>query len=232
MVFISEAVKSNNKLEKLFIAGNSINNLGLSSLVDALVSKNKSIQYLNLADNAFSKDYTSICKLLRNNNEIRYLDISSTVLDEEGLLEFSNSLKHNKSLKMLYMENCSLFQDKLTNLFKFFSCLKLCELHLNDNKFTEMEVKVINCMLENNKFLKIISMKNCNLTTPLLISIICKLNCEVEKLDVRKNSFSYDHQSVSTLIKMTIGKKAYVLININDTNMIELFSKSDRFIIY
>ena len=75
-------------------------------------------------------------------------------------------------------------------------------------------------------------MKNCDLTTPLLIKIITKLNNNVEKLDVRNNSFSLKREIVSTLINATLCKNTYILLNINDIDIIELFSKSDKFIIY
>ena len=141
-------------------------------------------------------------------------------------------MKQNKSLKYLYMENCDLYSDKLANLFNSFSSLKLLELHLSDNMFGESEIREINKMLEQNNCLKIISLKNCNLTTPLLISIIRKIGNEVEKLDVRNNKFSFDKELVSTLINVSTSKKSYLLININDLEVIELFSKSDRIIIY
>ena len=232
IVFLSDALKSNTKLEKIYLASNSFNNLGFNSLVETLVTKNKTIQYLSIADNNLYNDHSSICKLLKSNNEIRYLNLSSINFHKESLKEISNAMKQNKSLKYLYMENCDLYSDKLANLFNSFSSLKLLELHLSDNMFGESEIREINKMLEQNNCLKIISLKNCNLTTPLLISIIRKIGNEVEKLDVRNNKFSFDKELVSTLINVSTSKKSYLLININDLEVIELFSKSDRIIIY
>ena len=233
LIKLSKALQTNTKLESLIIANNSIDQIGLNHLADTLMSKNKTIHNLSIANNQYLIECTSINKLIINCKEIKCLNLSSIIYEKDkDYMEISDALGKNNTLKTLFMEKCLLNSDRLNNLLNCFNHVHLTELHLNNNKLTENDARCISKMLEHNTSLKFISMKNCDLTTPLLIKIITKLNNNVEKLDVRNNSFSLKREIVSTLINATLCKNTYILLNINDIDIIELFSKSDKFIIY
>jgi hypothetical protein len=229
---LAEALRSNKTLEKLFIPGNSVDNNGLKSLVDTLVKNNRTLQYLDIAGNSISGEHTSIYRLLKNNNEIRYLNLSSTVYELEGLSMISQALELNEGLKILYLEKCQLNAEKLSALFKRFEKMNLYELHLNYNTFRDKEIKVITNMLEKNRILKVISLRNCGLSILSLIEFVNKVNNSVERIDVRENKFDFEKEVVNLLINSSQNKKFQILINVSDKNHVQSFANCDRFILY
>ena len=96
---ISSQLSNNTTLKTLWIAGGSINDDGVITLVQSL-KYNKSITGLDLDNNPdiTSASAQSLAELLLHNNTLEYLYLKDTNIDTNGVLVLVETLKTNKGL--------------------------------------------------------------------------------------------------------------------------------------
>ena len=103
---ISSQLSNNTTLKTLVIADGSINDDGVIILVQSL-KYNKSITYLFLYNNPdiTSASAQSLAELLLHNNTLEVLELWDTNIDTNGVLVLVETLKTNKGLRRLYLDN-------------------------------------------------------------------------------------------------------------------------------
>lgn len=104
--FLAEALKTNTSLKKLVLNDTAIGNEGRDSLVAAL-EKNTTLTELHVANP--KKIYATSCweKLLKGNNTIKTLDMSSSAISNEDACRVAEGLKNNTSIQNLDLHyNC------------------------------------------------------------------------------------------------------------------------------
>ena len=102
---ISSQLSNNTTLKTLGIAGGSINDDGVITLVQSL-KYNKSITNLSLHNNPdiTSASAQSLAELLLHNNTLEDLYLNSTNIDTNGVLVLVETLKTNKGLRGLILD--------------------------------------------------------------------------------------------------------------------------------
>ena len=102
---ISSQLANNTTLKRLVIAGGSINDDGVITLVQSL-KYNKSITYLYLDNNPdiTSASAQSLAELLLHNNTLEYLSLTGTNIDTNGVLVLVETLKTNKRPRTLRLD--------------------------------------------------------------------------------------------------------------------------------
>ena len=102
---ISSQLSNNTTLKILEIAGGSINDDGVITLVQSL-KYNKSITRLYLDNNPdiTSASAQSLAELLLHNNTLEVLSLSGTNIDTNGVLVLVETLKTNKRLWRLWLD--------------------------------------------------------------------------------------------------------------------------------
>ena len=102
---ISSQLSNNTTLETLVIAGGSINDDGVITLVQSL-KYNKSITtlYLDRNPDITSASAQSLAELLLHNNTLGYLSLWGTNIDTNGVLVLVETLKTNKRLRILSLD--------------------------------------------------------------------------------------------------------------------------------
>ena len=102
---ISSQLSNNTTLKTLVIAGGSINDDGVITLVQSL-KYNKSITYLSLFNNPdiTSASAQSLAELLLHNNTLEDLWLWGTNIDTNGVLVLVETLKTNKRLRRLSLD--------------------------------------------------------------------------------------------------------------------------------
>ena len=102
---ILSQLSNNTTLETLVIAGGSINDDGVITLVQSL-KYNKSITDLYLRNNPdiTSASAQSLAELLLHNNTLEYLELWGTNIDTNGVLVLVETLKTNKGLRRLWLD--------------------------------------------------------------------------------------------------------------------------------
>ena len=102
---ISSQLSNNTTLKTLGIAGGSINDDGVITLVQSL-KYNKSITnlYLDRNPDITSASAQSLAELLLHNNTLEDLDLWGTNIDTNGLLVLVETLKTNKGLRLLFLD--------------------------------------------------------------------------------------------------------------------------------
>ena len=103
---ISSQLSNNTTLKTLWITGGSINDDGVITLVQSL-KYNKSITHLYLINNPdiTSASAQSLAELLLHNNTLEDLSLDGTNIDTNGVLVLVETLKTNKGLRGLYLDN-------------------------------------------------------------------------------------------------------------------------------
>ena len=102
---ISSQLSNNTTIKTLGITGGSINDDGVITLVQSL-KYNKSITYLYLDRNPdiTSASAQSLAELLLHNNTLELLSLSGTNIDTNGVLVLVETLKTNKRLRILRLD--------------------------------------------------------------------------------------------------------------------------------
>lgn len=99
---LSEALKVNKSLSKLSINHNGINDLGIISLCDAL-KVNSTLKSLDLKSNSFGYLGVHSLSILLLKSSLNDINLSNDIIDDEGVIILSKSLKYNTNLKKLYL---------------------------------------------------------------------------------------------------------------------------------
>ena len=102
---ISLQLSNNTTLKELWIAGGSINDDGVITLVQ-LLKYNKSIAELSFYRNPdiTSASAQSLAELLLHNNTLEVLSLTGTNIDTNGVLVLVETLKTNKGLRTLWLD--------------------------------------------------------------------------------------------------------------------------------
>ncbi|XP_019857911.1 PREDICTED: putative leucine-rich repeat-containing protein DDB_G0290503 [Amphimedon queenslandica] len=118
----SSQMLDNNTLESLHLNHNSIDDVGVITLVQSL-KHNKKLQYLSLEFNTeiTSLSVPSLAEFIRINCTLSVLYVASTSIDAKGVLELVDSLKFNKRLGKIVVDQkhkaiCSQFVSKTNRL--------------------------------------------------------------------------------------------------------------------
>ena len=102
---ISLQLSNNTTLKTLVIAGGSINDDGVITLVQSLkYNKSITILYLNRNPDITSASAQSLAELLLHNNTLEVLSLRGTNIDTNGVLVLVETLKTNKRLRGLYLD--------------------------------------------------------------------------------------------------------------------------------
>ena len=103
---ISSQLSNNTTLKILRITDGSINDDGVITLVQSLkYNKSITILYLHRNPDITSASAQSLAELLLHNNTLGALSLENTNIDTNGVLVLVETLKTNKRLKILYLDN-------------------------------------------------------------------------------------------------------------------------------
>ena len=102
---VSLQLSNKTTLKELVIAGDSINDDGVITLVQSL-KYNKSITYLYLDNDPdiTSASAQSLAELILHNNTLEVLSLYHTNIDTNGVLVLVETLKTNKGLRRLWLD--------------------------------------------------------------------------------------------------------------------------------
>eukprot|EP00941_MAST-03F_sp_MAST-3F-sp1_P002862 g2862.t1 len=104
---LSASLQSNNSLTILDLAGNNIENVGARAIGEMLRS-NEHVTTIDLRSNRISDGIVDLSKGLRQNKHLLHLDIGGNKIDSSGGVAVANALIHNRTLKTLHVDSCSL----------------------------------------------------------------------------------------------------------------------------
>ena len=102
---LSSAIRSMNRLERVNVRGNGMNDSGAFSILDSLNRDN--IRSLDISNNKIGvRALESLSEILRNeDSSLEDLNLESSKISTSGLTILCSSLKHNKILKTLNLAN-------------------------------------------------------------------------------------------------------------------------------
>lgn len=103
-IAISEALRENRTLEELNMRVNLFDCTAVDHLLTVL-EKNTTLVYLSLGGNNLQDDVAhSFARFLLNNFSLKGLDLTATRITDEGALDLLKSLKTNVALEVLHLE--------------------------------------------------------------------------------------------------------------------------------
>lgn len=115
-------IHKNPNLERLDLRGNRIGSLGARAIIDALVSCNHGLKYLNLSCNCIMDG--DMLEKVMSLKSLEVLDVSFNWIGDEEVKKISNGLAKNKSLRELNIFGCQRISDD--SLHSLFECLRDC----------------------------------------------------------------------------------------------------------
>jgi len=160
--YLGELLYLNNTLEKLFLGGNNIIELGLHSMLNILSNNNKSLKTLDLSNNKLlHTDLSFISNLVSKNIALSTLNISMNSFESDSLSMLSESLKYNKYLKVLIMNQVNLNEDSSPYFLQHLNETNLSEIYLENNHLNEIGGILFSNIIKHNKWITKLSLKKC-----------------------------------------------------------------------
>ena len=187
-------IKSNNKLEKLYLHGCRINKPVLENLALTLktittlkcldfhsvkindrskeladvIANNLAIEYLNLYScKLFENDVEIIATSMQKLTTLKYLNLSYNDVTNHAAQKLSTAIAKNFSLEYLYLSNCKLKEAEIVTIGGELQTIHtLKELDFGSNEIIDKAADIIANVIYNNTTMKKITLRNCNLTEP------------------------------------------------------------------
>jgi hypothetical protein len=233
--YLGELLYLNKTLEKLFLGGNNIIELGLHSMLNILSNNNRTLKTLDLSNNKLlHTDLSFISNLVSKNIELSTLNISMNSFESDSLSMLSEALKYNKYLKVLIMNQVNLNEDSSPYFLQHLNETNLSELYLENNHLNEIGGILFSNIIKHNKSISMLSLKKCELNE-MAISCIAKAlesNKTLRYLNLEENKF--DEETLGNLISNVKEKNIKIYISmaiLKNSNLSEEIKKSDNFMV-
>ncbi len=211
--YLGEYLHKNTIMERFFVSGNNLSGEGLEHLMNIL-SNHKSIKHLDISNNNLKElDILAISNFILKNKRFEGLNISYNYMDTIALNQIGLSFKQNFTLKYFKGTNLGLNVDSTPHLLQHLKDTNIEELHLDNNNIGETGGILLSNVMKNNKKLKIVSLKNCNLN-PIALNCIClafELNKNLKSLYLDLNKFDCD--SIENLSNSIADKNITVTLS-------------------
>ena len=196
-----------------------------------------SLEILDLSNNKLGDANINLLylsnHLVMKNQTIHILNLSFNKFDAESVNLLGLSLKNNNTLKILYLNSVSFNEDSSPYLFQHLASAKLSEIHLDNNYLGEIGGILCANVLKHNIYIKIISMKKCELNSMSLhcIAKAFEVNDSLRFMNLEENIFN--DQSLLT-VKKTIDTRS-IKISLSSSfmspNSLAIIKQSSNFII-
>ena len=188
------AIKVNNKLEKLYLHDCQINKPVIEKMASALktittlkcldlhgvkindraveiadvITNNLTIEHLNLCScKLFESDVEIIAISLQKLTNLKYLNLSDNDVTNHAAEELSTAIGKNLTIEYLNLSNCKLKETEIVAIGSELQKIHtLKDLDLGSNEIINRAADVIVNVIYNNTTMKNITLCNCNLTEP------------------------------------------------------------------
>ena len=217
---LGECFKLNNSLQSLEISNNDIKDIGLTEILNNLLSTLVRLIVVNC--HLTEKGALSISKILRINKTLKYLQISKNFIGDDGISAISDSLRVNTILIQLVARSCEFHSKGAENIAKM--------LQLNK---TLKSLDISNNHIGKDGIITIAHSIQANTTLTELAAFSCKFNFKgLESVDkmlivnstLRRLSIAYNYGEIAaigmifeTFLKMNC-KLTQLNIFLNDFN--------------
>ena len=185
-------------LTSIILIRNKINDLDLKHLGESL-KENQKLKYLNLSNNKFSDSgLEMIFSPLKFNKSITKINLSTNKIKEKGAKIILESLCYNKSII-----NINLSKNKINNVGKtIFECFSLNQtlerVDLSNNNLSEEDINCIISSLDKNSSIKMIKLNDNQVEFPIL-NILEKQNKNLYDL-IEENKFFKNSNYINPLL--------------------------------
>ena len=178
-------------VEKLNIGNNSLRNEGFDLICKGL-NNNLTLRELGIGNNDINEEGLKKCLKYINITKIISLDLSGNKIKDEGLIFFSNHLRHFPELRILNISNCNIEYNGFKELLKILQSVRRIEsLDISNNKLNNEkfgELKMFFCAFG----LRYLNLSRCHLEdeTTYLLGECLALNETIKHLNISKNKIS------------------------------------------
>ena len=184
-------LRKNAKVKYLDISENPIGDDGISAISDGLHVNTMLIQLVAHNCEFRSKGAESVAKMLQTNKTLKYLDISSNHIEDDGITAVTCSIENNITLTELKLHDCKFHSKGLQNINKMMMINKsLIKLSVNDGDDDEDDGEALTTVLET--YLK----SNCKLSQLSISGRIHKIeHCISKAKDIMTCTRCTEHYS-------------------------------------
>eukprot|EP00892_Ulva_mutabilis_P010581 jgi/Ulvmu1/7896/UM004_0128.1 len=108
-ISMAKMMSTNTSLRQIYLSKMGLRDCDLEVLVEYGLSKNQTLEVLDLRANKLSgMAAMHVARLLQENTSIRVLHLASNRISDEGILAIVESLPHNSALKELDVQSCGI----------------------------------------------------------------------------------------------------------------------------
>ena len=190
--FLADALVKNKTIDTLNISHNSINNGGITSLLNVLTNNNNTVSNLNIGyNNLKSDDFQSLSDYLSSNPNLTTIDISGNTIDPLSANIVGIALKKAKKITKAKFNRTGLNDESCPQLLNFLNETNITDIELDMNSFGTMGPIIIIGKFKASPNLKRVSLRQCDLKAMILDVIAKNLkNCEnIEIMNLEWNLF-------------------------------------------
>ena len=149
---LSELLKNNKTLTRLFLSGCELSDIECVAPIAAGLRNNNTLRYLDLSDNGLREEGASeIAKSLKNNTSLLNLDLSRNNIGNEGAIAIAAVLKNNNTLRYLDLSDNEIGEEGVSEIAKsLINNTSLLNLDLSRNLIRGVGAIAIADALKNN----------------------------------------------------------------------------------
>ena len=193
--YMADSFKKNTSIEILHLSHNKLNESGFDAFLNILANDNTTIKELNISYNELAfADFKSLSTFLNSNPALKSLDISGNKIEPQSANIIGVTFKKLTNLEEIKLNDCSITDESIPQLFNFLNESSIHNLEINSNKFLATGPMIFLKKLNVCKNLKYISYEN-NAFQPYFVDMIIQaltINDSIDKINFKQNSIKED----------------------------------------
>ena len=212
----SDMIKSNNKLEKLYLNGCFQNNDSLMAILKLLMGFS-TLRVLEIANNNItSKEADDMAAIVACNSKLQVLNLNGNNLQTAGIAKIAKSLRHTSTLTKLFISNNNISEEAAGDIAQVLLCSpNLQEVDLSNNYFLSIGVVKIAKALYGISTLNALNLSNNKITKEATDAIAAILSCNHNLRKLYLDESAIQMQKIAKYLRHT-----FTLTELNISNNI------------
>ena len=209
---ILQALKENSQLKVLDSDGNNMTGQVAEDLAN-VIKNNPSLEELHLSENDLRSSATVILQALKENSQLKVLNLNSNNMTRQVAEDLANVIKNNPSVEELYLSKNDLGSSATVILQALKGKSKLKILYLHNNNMTGQVAEDLANVLKNNPSLEGLFLSQNDLRSSATVILqALKQNSQLKVLNLGCNNMTGQvAEDLAIVIKNNLGLKVLCL---------------------
>ena len=213
-IVILQALKENSQLKALNLNGNNMTGQVAEDLAN-VIKNNSGLEGLHLYNNDLRSSATVILQALKENSQLKVLNLNGNNMTGQVAEELANVIKNNSGLEELYLYNNDLRSSATVILQALKENSQLKALNLGGNNMTGQVAEELANVIKNNSGLEELYLYNNDLRSSATVILqALKENSQLKALNLNGNNMTGQvAEDLANVIKNNSGLEELYLFN-------------------